>query len=373
MSLLLDARKKSQQAQDARSESPSGIELSLEDFPAATRPSSEHVMSSTSAHPTHNDSVVPDTTHQARSAGQNLFSAKNNSPAFARASINRNVLIALGGTIILLAAGAGYVWYEITPHRPAARQAIPPVAIPAQPPAQAQPNDALATTPSDTPLSGMATHPTSALTAKKTRKATRYRNQPAMRIEKIQPEAIDPILHDAYRAYQGGQLEQAQLLYQRAQRLDARNIDALLGLAAVAQRQGSDNVAAHYYLKVLELDPRDPVANAGMSALTTGDNGETRLKLLLKEQPDSSALHFALGNRYASQARWSDAQQSYFNAFKLEPKNSGLAFNLAVSLDRLGQNKLAAQYYQRAIDLDPKSIAGFDHSQISQRIAELAQ
>ncbi|MBI5428928.1 MAG: tetratricopeptide repeat protein [Nitrosomonadales bacterium] len=48
-----------------------------------------------------------------------------------------------------------------------------------------------------------------------------------------------------------------------------------------------------------------------------------------------------------------------------------MAFNLAVSLDRLGQKKSAAQYYQRALELDSKSSAGFDHAQISQRIEEL--
>jgi Flp pilus assembly protein TadD len=82
-------------------------------------------------------------------------------------------------------------------------------------------------------------------------------------------------------------------------------------------------------------------------------------------------LHFALGNYYAQQARWGEAQQAYFNAYKLEPDNTELAFNLAVSLDRLGQRKLAAQYYQRALQLDPEHHADFDNAKISKRIDEL--
>jgi Flp pilus assembly protein TadD len=113
------------------------------------------------------------------------------------------------------------------------------------------------------------------------------------------------------------------------------------------------------------------VANAGMSSLTIDDNRESRLKSLLNEQQDSSSLHFALGNRYAEQSRWAEAQQSYFNAYRLEPNNAELAFNLAVSLDRLGQKLSAAQYYQRALQLDPEQHAGFDHKQISQRIEDL--
>ncbi len=193
-----------------------------------------------------------------------------------------------------------------------------------------------------------------------------------MLVEQHQEEPIDPLLNNAYLAYRGGKLDQAQQLYREANNLDARNMDAILGLAAIAQRRGEDSVAAHYYAQALALDPRNAVANAGMSALTTGDNRESRLKTLLNGQPDSSTLYFALGNRYAEQARWGEAQQAYFNAYKLEPDNAELAFNLAVSLDRLGQNKPAAQYYQRALQLDPDQSAGFDHKQISQRIEDLS-
>jgi Flp pilus assembly protein TadD len=190
-------------------------------------------------------------------------------------------------------------------------------------------------------------------------------------VEQHQDEPIDPLLNNAYLAYRGGKFEQAQKLYHEALNLDERNIDAILGLAAIAQRRGADSLAAHYYAQALVLDPRNAVANAGMSALTTDDNRESRLKTLLNEQPNSSALHFALGNRYAEQARWAEAQQAYFNAYRLEPNNAELAFNLAISLDRLGQKKSAAQYYQRALELDPQQSAGFDHKQISQRIEDL--
>jgi uncharacterized protein HemY len=108
-----------------------------------------------------------------------------------------------------------------------------------------------------------------------------------------------------------------------------------------------------------------------MSALTTGSNRESRLKTLLNEQQDSSTLYFALGNYYAEQARWGEAQQAYFNAYKLESGNAELAFNLAVSLDRLGQKKPAAQYYQRALQLDPDNHANFDHAKIVQRVEDL--
>ena len=348
MSLLLDARKKSQQAQSAQggNGNHSGFELSLDEFPGAS-------------------SSNPDTQpiERARSAGQNLFDAKTPAPSLARAGISRNLLIALGGTFLLLAVGGGYVWYAISAGD---NQPVRPIIVPTAPPPA---NPVAEIAPATITAPAAAPQPTRTAQAS-TRKSSARPRSP-MRIEQHQVEPIDPILNDAYHAYLGGQFDQAQHLYLRALKLDARNTDALLGLAAIAQRRGADNIAAHYYAQVLELDPRDAVANAGMSALTTGDNSESRLKTLLNEQQDSSALHFALGNRYAEQDRWAEAQQSYFNAYKLAPGNAELAFNLAISLDRLGQKKLATQYYQRALELDPGSSAGFDHIQISQRIEEL--
>jgi tetratricopeptide (TPR) repeat protein len=352
MSLLLDARKKSQ-AQSAQSGNGSGLELSLEEHPGASSPKL--------------DAQLNQPVEQARSAGQNLFSAKSPAAPPERAGINRNLLIALGGTVLLLSAGAGYVWYAIQPSHPVA------VAPPAKP--------VLATAPPQSNLvpdivSPQAPSPKPAHTERLAHAARpaakpRSRKNNQVLVEQHLNEPIDPLLNSAYLAYRGGKFEQAQQMYYRVFKLDERNIDALLGLAVIAQRRGEDSVAAHYYANVLVLDPRNAVANAGMSALTTDDNRESRLKNLLNEQQDSSSLHFALGNRYAEQSRWAEAQLAYFNAYRLEPANAELAYNLAISLDHLGQKKSAAEYYQRALQLDPQQIAGFDHKQISQRIEDL--
>ncbi|WP_435628692.1 tetratricopeptide repeat protein [Candidatus Ferrigenium straubiae] len=195
-----------------------------------------------------------------------------------------------------------------------------------------------------------------------------------MRIEPKKIEPVDALLSDAYLAYGNGRLDEARRLYLSRLERDARNPDVLLGLAAIAQQRGETREAAQYFGRVLVLDPRNAAANAGMSALSTDDDySESRLKILLREQGNSAVLHFALGNLYAGQSRWGEAQQAYFNAYTLEPGNAEYAFNLAVSLDHLGQKKPAAQHYQRAMQLDPSHSAGFDHSRISQRAQELAR
>lgn len=377
MSLLLDARKKAQQArsaQDGGSDHPS-VELSLEnlDLPLA-KPNLQDSAASSDDLTLYN---------RARSAGKNLFNAKSSIASPRSGTINRNLLLALGGTLVLFAAGAGYVWYADS-----ASNTQP--TLPHSTPAISAQNEAAADSakPQGIPLakSTGSTSTDSVLSAQGKDNVPRQKlkttRQPGPRIS-VKPQQSElaenhlaELVNSAYRAYRSGHLDEARQMYLEALGKDAHNTDVLLGLAAIAQQRGEDQFAAQYYLRVLTLDPRNPVANAGMSALTTDENSESRLKTLLREQRDSAALHFALGNLYASQSRWGEAQSAYFNAYLLDSKNAELALNLAVSLDHLSQYKLAAQYYQLALQLDQTGVNqphGFDHLQISQRVKELTR
>jgi Tfp pilus assembly protein PilF len=173
---------------------------------------------------------------------------------------------------------------------------------------------------------------------------------------------------------QAGQLDEAQRNYEQVLRSDAKNTDALLGLATIAARRGQAEWAQAFYLRALESDPNDATAQAGLiNSRGQADPGtsESRLKTALASQPDSSVLHFALGNLYARQSRWSEAQQSYFRAYSSEPDNADFIFNLAVSLDHLHQNKLAAQYYQMALNAAGAASPAFDKNQVKNRVLEL--
>ena len=88
---------------------------------------------------------------------------------------------------------------------------------------------------------------------------------------------------------------------------------------------------------------------------------------------EAAVLHFALGNVYAGESRWAEAQQAYFRAVSSDPGNADYAFNLAVSLDHLNQNKHAADYYRRALALAARGPAGFDRQRATNRLRELEQ
>lgn len=187
--------------------------------------------------------------------------------------------------------------------------------------------------------------------------------------------SVNPAVLSAYQALMAGNDAAAQSLYWQVLHADARNIDALLGMAAIAARQGRKNDAAGWYGKVMEVEPRNTVAQAAMiSLLAEADpvSSESRIKSLLAQNPESAYLHVALGNLYAEQNQWPSAQQAYFDAYHLDKENAEYAFNLAVSLDHLGKSSLALQYYKEAQALlSNTAVTNIDRAQLESRIAQL--
>jgi tetratricopeptide (TPR) repeat protein len=188
---------------------------------------------------------------------------------------------------------------------------------------------------------------------------------------------VHPRVAAGYAAYQEGRLKAAREDYQAALHDEPRNRDALLGLAALDVREQRYESADAIYRKLLQVDPRDPYAHAGLLALR-GQGvdpvaAESRLKSLLAAESDSAVLNFALGNQYAQQARWAEAQQAYFKAMAAEPENADYAYNLAVSLEHLRQVSPALEYYRRALALAQSRTASFDRAAVQARVQQLAR
>lgn len=178
----------------------------------------------------------------------------------------------------------------------------------------------------------------------------------------------------AYEAFQRGDVEAAHALYSAALVSQPDSRDALLGLGAAALKRGNLAEAYQHYVAVLERYPNDVVASAALFSLSAegGAASAARLKLLQDKHPDLPVVHFALGNWYARQGRWADAQRSYFDAVRLDDANADYAFNLAVSLDRLNQGQAALGYYQKSITLADAAGATFNSADALARISSLS-
>jgi Flp pilus assembly protein TadD len=182
-----------------------------------------------------------------------------------------------------------------------------------------------------------------------------------------------PLLQ-AHVALRAGDLVQAERLYRETLATQPDQPDAHLGLALIEQSRGATAAAVAHYRAVLTVIPAQPQAWAGLSDLAGDaelDTMESQLRGLIAARPEAS-LHFALGNLFARQSRWADAQQSFFAASTAAPQNADYAFNLAVALDRMGKGKVALGHYARALSLaaDARAVQ-FDTAAARTRLAEL--
>ena len=187
--------------------------------------------------------------------------------------------------------------------------------------------------------------------------------------------ALPAALRAAYHALRAGDHDAAQRLYGELEHSEPRNIDALLGLAALAMQRGDAEAAAQYYLRILRLDPRHTLAQATLLAAfgqADAQAAEVRLKTLAERDP-SAPLYQMLGNLYADQSRWHEAQRAYFRAYQLAPGNGDHVYNLAVGLDHIGERRLALNFYRRAVTLSRSAgAANFGLDAAAERIDRLS-
>ncbi len=298
------------------------------------------------------------------------------------------MLSLLTGSILLGAGGSFYVWQQIA--EPTAAPAAPVAPIADSPESTIKPEapppapDIAATNagqplaPESAPASGQTSADTPSNIAKPGNEPVTPPTQPTGPISIVRNppriDVLDEAVRQGYAAYDRGDYNSARNQYQRAVKSDPRNRQALLGLAATEEASGNKAAAASLYTQALSLDPRDQVAQAALLNMTSADpaQGESRLRVLIAEQPDRAFLHFALGNVLAAQSKWPEAEHAYFRATEIEPGNPDYAFNLAISLDQLHQTRPARDHYQRALDLSARKPARFDREVARQRLEKLS-
>lgn len=188
---------------------------------------------------------------------------------------------------------------------------------------------------------------------------------------------LEYLQNQAVSAEQSGYSHHAREQYEWLLTAQPNNSEALMGLARLDLKDGNLEAVRASYLRLLELDPSDPLAQAGLLSLDqSGDalNYESQLKALSSQNPEIAPLSFALGNLFASQRRWNEAEGAYAKALasaRILDENlvsPDYAFNLAVALEQLSKPREAYLNYLVALEFSEQIAPSFDTDLLVSRI-----
>jgi tetratricopeptide (TPR) repeat protein len=175
-----------------------------------------------------------------------------------------------------------------------------------------------------------------------------------LQLEKRQQTA--DLLMIAYQAWQSGDLVQAETIYQALLAKQPKLKDALWGMLAVSQLNGSDlSIVRSYATQLRLVAPYDDAVRLETDRILMPANQpdwhESTLKMAQSAPVDVAQISYRLGVYYAEQKRWSEAQSAFFDAVKIAPEQVNYRINLGVSYDQLGKYQLAMQHYQQALSI----------------------
>lgn len=197
---------------------------------------------------------------------------------------------------------------------------------------------------------------------------------PQMNLLQTQPTV--ELLVAAYQAWQLGQVAQAEQLYRQVLEKQPQQRDALLGMLAVSQSNGSDqSIVLGYALQLRRLYPKDQeVRFATGRILEDAPNdqvSETELKLAQRSSENVAEASYRLGLFYVEQQRWAEAQSAFFEAVRKKPYQVDYRLNLAISYDQLGKHRLALEHYQVALSQANSGLTKIDQTMIHERVSYL--
>jgi tetratricopeptide (TPR) repeat protein len=149
-------------------------------------------------------------------------------------------------------------------------------------------------------------------------------------------QSVTQMFDLALRYHQGGNLQQADLLYRQILRADPWHAEALHLLGVIAHQIGKSDLAVDYIKKALRIRPDTPQAHNNLGIALRGqgklDEAIASYQQALRLNPDYAEAHNNLGNTLSDQGKVEEAVASYREALRLKPDYTDALGQLAVLL-----------------------------------------
>lgn len=179
-------------------------------------------------------------------------------------------------------------------------------------------------------------------------------------------------LESAYNSLIAGDQQYAITLYKEVLDEDPENTMALFGLATTYHRAGQLKMARPLYAQLLEIDPHHVEGLNNFLVLLADESPDEALRELEKLQrshPSFSPVEAQMAAIYEKKGEFAKAVQKMSQALAISPENLKYQYNMAIILDRMGDWREAANWYQRLITAHERGekIPG-DAREIQQRL-----
>ena len=171
-------------------------------------------------------------------------------------------------------------------------------------------------------------------------------------------ERFDDLIRRGQALEDGGELNEALLLYQQALRLEPFSARALINLGNVKSLLNDDDAARSYYQRALDFEPDNSSAllNLGNAQLAGQlyEAAALSYRRAIAARPDWVEAHIGLACALDEQQLGDEALECYRTALQLNPAHTGAAFNASVLLLERGAGDEARLIVTRCLEHVPE-------------------
>jgi tetratricopeptide (TPR) repeat protein len=174
---------------------------------------------------------------------------------------------------------------------------------------------------------------------------------------------IEQALDRAAQHHDAGDLNNAQLLYQRILQSEQNHPVAINVLGVIAFQQGKKDIAESYFSRAISIKPdyTDALYNLGNALKAQGRPEEAiaRYGEAIALDPAHVDAHYNLGNVLKDMGRLEKALVHYRHAIDCQPEHADAHNNLGNTLNTLARLEEALPHYQKAIAIRPSYASAY--------------